>query len=406
MTAPAEDLLIRRIGRLLTVSGPAGVDPIVEQAALVVRGGRVDWLGAERDLPAAPGELEELDAGGAVVLPGFVDPHTHLVWAGSRREELAARLEGSGYDGGGIRDTVAATRKASYDELVALTSARAAAALRNGTTTMEIKSGYGLSPEYELRALDVVRDVASGLPLRIDATYLGAHTFPAGADRDEYVDEVVATLPAAAEHGARWCDVFCDRGVFTVDEARRILTAAREAGLGLRMHAEQLDRTGGAALAGELGCASADHLDHVDVEEARAMAAAGVAGVVLPGVPLTLRTGHWDAARVLADAGVTLALGTDCNPGTSWCESMPFVVALGSFGYGLAVPEALRAATRGAAVALRRGDAGRLAVGAYGDAVVLDAEHEADLVAHLGAPAVRDVVVGGRVMVDDVPGMN
>jgi imidazolonepropionase len=234
--------------------------------------------------------------------------------------------------------------------------------------------------------------------LRLEATYLGAHVVPAGRDRDDYVAEVLATLPAAAAAGARWCDVFCDEGVFTVEEARRILTAARAEGLGLRLHAEEIARTGAAGLAAELGCASADHLEHVSREDARAMAAAGVVGVLLPTVTLSLRSQAWGHAAVLREAGVELALATDCNPGTSWCESMPYAIQLACLAMGLSVDEAFRAATVGAARSLRRDDVGHLGVGARGDLAVLAAEHEADVVAHLGGRPVTRTVVGGTVV--------
>ena len=244
--------------------------------------------------------------------------------------------------------------------------------------------------------LAVIAELADALPLRIEATYLGAHVVPAGRDAEDYVDEVVASLPAALAAGARWCDVFCDVGVFSVDQARRILVAARDIGFGLRLHAEEIAPSGGATLAAELGCASADHLEHVTPEAARAMAQAGVVGVLLPTVTLSLRSGAWGQAAVLRAAGVELALATDCNPGTSWCESMPYAIQLACLAQGLSVDEAFRAATLGAAHSLRRDDVGHLGVGAWGDIAVLNAAHEADLVAHLGAARpVRHTVIGG-----------
>ena len=266
------DLTVRHAGRLLTMTG----EPLTD-AAVVIRGGRVAWVGPDAGLPPDAPE-PTLDAAGACVVPGFVDAHTHLLFAGVRRAEFVARLAGTTYDGGGIRTTVEATAAATDDELLDLAAGRVAAALAHGTTTMEVKSGYGLTVESELRLLGLVGELARRTPVRLEATYLGAHVVPAGRDRDDYVAEVIATLPLAAEAGASWADVFCDRGVFTVDEARRILTAAREHGLGLRLHAEEIARTGAAALAAELGCASADHLEHVTAEDARAMAAAGVVG--------------------------------------------------------------------------------------------------------------------------------
>jgi imidazolonepropionase len=383
------DLTVRRAGRLLTMAG----EPLAD-AAVVVRGGRVVWTGPDRDLPPDAPE-QTLDADGACVVPGFVDAHTHLLYAGVRREEFVARLAGTSYDGGGIRTTVAATAAASDAELLDLAQARVDAALGHGTTTMEVKSGYGLTVESELRLLRLVGELNTRTPVRLEATYLGAHVVPAGRDRGEYVDEVVATLPRAAAAGARWADVFCDQGVFTVDEARRILTAARSHGLGLRLHAEEIARTGAAGLAAELGCASADHLEHVSATDAGAMAAAGVVAVLLPTVTLSLRSQAWGHAARLREAGVELALATDCNPGTSWCESMPYAIQLACLAMGLSVAEAFRAATLGAAHSLRRDVVGHLAVGAHGALVVLAAEHEADVVAHLGGAAVTTTVVGG-----------
>jgi len=391
------DLLVRHIGRLHSMVGDSSTG-LTTDAALVVRGGQVAWIGPEAAVSAAVGgiDLPEVDAGGAVVVPGFVDAHTHLIWAGTRREEFVARLAGQAYDGGGIRTTVAATRAASDEELLGLARARAESASRHGTTTMEIKTGYGLSPAEELRQLDVVAALADTVPMRIEPTYLGAHVVPAGADPQAYVAEVIETLPAAAEHGARWVDVFCDEGAFTVERARQILVAGRAAGLGLRLHAEEIAHTGAAGLAAELGCASADHLEHVSAEDARAMATAGVVGVLLPTVTLSLRTFAFGQYAVLRDAGVQLAVSTDCNPGTSWCESMPYAVQLACLVYGMPVADALRAATRGGAAALRRDDVGHLGVGAHADFVVLDTDHEADLVAHLGAPAVSATYAAGR----------
>jgi imidazolonepropionase len=269
--------------------------------------------------------------------------------------------------------------------------------IANGTTTVEIKTGYGLTPEHELRCLDVIARLGSELPWNVEATYLGAHVVPDGRDRAEYVDEVVATVPQAAVRGATWVDVFCDEGIFTLDETRRILQAARDTGLGSRLHAEEIAHTGAAELAAELGCASADHLEHVTAQGARAMAAADVVGVLLPTVTLSLRTFAFDQYAVLRDAGVTLALSTDCNPGTSWCESMPYVVQLACLVYGMPVHEALWAATRGGAAALQRSDVGRVDTGARADLAALAAEHEADLVAHLGAPVKAVTILGGQV---------
>jgi imidazolonepropionase len=383
------DLVVRRIGRLTTWAQPR-----LSDAALVVRDGVVAWVGADADLPGGLGDLIELDAAGAAVLPGFVDSHTHSVWAGSRRDDVVGRVAGASYSPGGIASTIHATRAASTEELLDGAQRRVDTALAHGTTTLEVKSGYGLTPSDELRMLDVAGALTGPA---VTTTYLGAHVVGPGRDRDTYVAEVVEQLPAAVEHGASWCDVFCDEGAFTVGESRTVLTAAREAGLGLRMHAEQLSHTGAAMLAAELGCASADHLDHVTTADARAMAAAGVVAVLVPVTSLYTRSNRWSHAQTLRDGGCTLAVATDCNPGTAWCESMPYAIQLACLGMGLAVDEALRAATLGGAAALRRPDIGHLDIGAKADLVVLGTDHEADLVAHLGVNPVAATVVGGAV---------
>lgn len=391
MSEPSEDLIVTNIGRLVG----SGAAPISD-AAIVITGGRISFVGSQHELPRAV-DAPELDAKGALVLPGFVDCHTHLIWAGSRRSEFEARLAGESYSGGGIRTTVAATRAASSDELIALAEQRALLALAAGTTTIEIKTGYGLSVDEELRLLEVIRQLGERLPIRIEPTLLAAHTIPEGRDRADYVADVIGMMPQAVAAGARWCDVFCDQGVFTVEETRAIFAAASAAGLGLRLHADQLARIGASNLAAECGCASADHLDTVDAAGAAALAAAGTVAVVLPTATLTMRTMDFGNARILREAGARIALATDANPGTSWCESMPYVIQLACLAMGMSVSQAIDAATAGGADALRRSDIGRLTVGACGDLVIAQAEHEADLVAHLGAPAVRATVVGGRI---------
>lgn len=385
------DLLVRRIGRLTSWATER-----VSDAALVIRDGTVAWSGEDRRLPGGIGDLPELDVAGAAVVPGFVDCHTHAVWAGDRRSDFAGRLSGAGYQPGGIASNVAATRGTSTEALAASTAERIRAMQRSGTTTVEVKTGYGLSRAEECRLLDAIAAAARDVPVAVVPTYLGAHVVPTGADRDDYVREVVATLPDALARGAHWCDVFCDDGAFTLEESGRILSAAAAAGLGTRIHAEQLSHTGAARLAADLGCASADHLDHVTARDAVALAAAGVVGVLVPVVSLYTRNGRWEHARRLLDAGVTVAVATDCNPGTAWCESMPYAVQLACLGMGLTVDEALRAATLGGAAALRRDDIGHLGVGARGDLAVLDSDHEIDLVAHLGAPNVARTIIAGE----------
>jgi imidazolonepropionase len=391
------NLAVRHIGRLTSWAQERLLD-----AAVVITDGHVSWAGPDRELPAGLVDRPELDAAGAAVLPGFVDCHTHAVWAGSRRDDVQARLDGGDYTAAGIGSTVAATRAASEADLLALTSQRLSLMRLCGTTAVEIKSGYGLTPDAELRLLAVARDAADAEGLDAATTYLGAHVVPVGRDHEEYVAEVIAQLPAAIAAGAQWCDVFCDQGAFTVDDARRILTAASAQGMGLRIHAEQLSHTGAAVLAAELGCASADHLDHVTAADAAALAAADVVGVLVPVASLYTRNGRWSHAAVLREAGVTLAVATDCNPGTAWCESMPYAIQLACLEMGLGIDEALRAVTLGGAKALRRNDIGHLDVGARGDLIVLASDHEADVVAHLGAPAVAQTVIAGALSAGSV----
>ena len=384
-------LLVRHIGRLTTWHGP-----VITDAALLARDGRVVWTGLDRDVPTDAGDVDELDVSGAAVVPGFVDAHTHLVWAGSRRDDFAARIDNTGYSPGGIRSTVAATRAASYDELRALAQRRVDTAVAQGTTTIEIKSGYGLTHDDELRLLDVAASLTGP---QVTTTYLGAHVVPDARDRGDYVEEVVQSLSDARIAGAEWCDVFCDESAFTVDETRLILTEAARRGFGLRMHAEQLAHTGAAALAAELGCASADHLDHVTEDDARRLATAGVVAVVVPVCGLYTRTQRWDHAARLLDAGCTLAIATDCNPGSAWCESMPYAMQLGCLAMGLAPEAVLRAGTLGGAAALQRTDVGHLAVDARADLVVVDGDHERTLPRPISAtkkPAFAGFFESGR----------
>jgi imidazolonepropionase len=387
------DLLVRNIGRLTTWDGP-----VIEHGAVLIRDGVVQWTGADNNIPLHDADTDEYDALGAAVLPGFVDSHTHSIWAGNRREDFIGRVTGGGYTPHGINSTVAATRSASYEQLVALAIERLIEMRAQGTTTVEIKSGYGLTPGDEIQLLTVARQAAEQAVVNAETTYLGAHVVPAGRDRTEYVDEVVNTLPAAVDAGATWCDVFCDDGAFTVDEARRILTAARAHGLGLRVHAEQLTHTGAALLAAELECASADHLDLVTAEDARALARAGVVATLVPVTSLYSRLMRWGHAVTLRDAGCTLAIATDCNPGTAWCESMPYAMQLACLAMGLDIDTTLRAATLGGAQALGRKDIGHLGVGARGDLVVVNSDHEADLIGHLGTDAVIQTVVDGQLI--------
>ncbi len=400
----SRDLLLTGIGELIT-NAPRAPDLVglVHGAAVAVREGRVAWAGAEQDLPAELRGTDPFDVDGRAVVPGFVDPHTHLVFAGDRSDEFARRLRGEDYEeilaaGGGIHSTVAATRAASFDELVDAATERARRLLRQGTTTVEVKSGYGLDVATEVRILEAARAVGERTPLDVVPTYLGAHVVPGDVDREEYLDLVTGEMLDACVPLARYCDVFCDRGAFTVEEARRVLLAGLEGGLRPRLHVEQLAHTGGACLAAELGAASADHLDYVTPEDAAALRQAGVVGVLLPAVSFCLHTPQ-APARMLWESGVTVALATDCNPGTSYVESMPFVIALACLEMGLTPEEALWAATRGGALALDEPDKGWVLKGAVADLVVLDAPSYRHLPYRPGSDLVWTVVKDGTVVV-------
>ena len=386
-------LAVTGISRLVTHDAER---PHIDGAALVVDAGRVAWAGEEGDTPDTD---EVLDLEGRCVIPGFIDSHTHLVFAGDRSEEFAARMAGTPYAAGGIRTTVAATRAASNDTLGRTARRLAGEALRSGTTTLEVKSGYGLTVFDEQRCLHVAHHITRGDLPDVTTTYLGAHVVPPEYDgrADDYVDLVRGPMLDACAPLAAWCDVFCEDGAFAVDQARAVLTAGAERGLGLRIHANQLGSGGGVQLAAELGAASADHVTHVSAADVDALAAAGVVATLLPAAEFSTRSAYAPARRLL-DAGVTVALATDCNPGTSFTTSMPFVVALAVREYGMTPDEAVRAATSGGARALRRDDVGHLRVGARADLVVLDAPGPAYLAYRPGVDLVDLVLRGGDVV--------
>jgi imidazolonepropionase len=396
-------LLIRNIGSLVTnASDMPGELGVITGAAVAIRDGAIVWAGADSEVPVALLRSAELDVGGRAVLPGFVDAHTHLVFGGDRADEFSARLEGSSYEevlaaGGGIHSTVVATRAASVDDLVASASQRAMRMLRSGTTTVEVKSGYGLTTADEMRLLDVAGAVGESTGIGVVRTFLGAHVPDRDTTEDEYVGRVIdEMIPAVAGH-ADFCDVFVDRGAFSIDSARRILLAASEIGLVPRLHAEQLSHTGAAALAAELGAASADHLDHVTPKDAAALAEAGVVAVMLPGAGLSMRTDQ-APARMLWDAGVSVALATDCNPGTSYVENMQMVIALACLQMALTPDEAVWAATRGGARSLRRDDLGIVRPGAAADLLVLDAPSHRHIPYRPGTDLTWKVIKSGAVV--------
>ena len=398
-TSAPGTVLVTGIRELVTCAGPDGVTPtedrassaadrlgIVHDAAVVVADGLVAWVGPAGAAPAAD-RVVEVD--GHAVIPGFVDSHSHLVYAGDRAAEFTARMAGVPYDGGGIGVSVAATRAASDDELRALLRARVAEMRALGTTTVEVKGGYGLTVDDEVRALRLAREVTD------ETTFLGAHVVPPEArdDRAAYLDLVCGPMLAACAPHARWVDVFCEPAsphAFTADEARRVLTAGRDAGLGLRVHGNQLSAGPGVRLAVELGAASVDHCTFLTGDDVDALAGAAGATVatLLPGVEFSTRSPYPDA-RHLIDAGVDVALATDCNPGTCNTASMPFVVALAVREMRMTAAEALVAATVGGARALRRSDVGRVAIGSRADLAVLAAPSYEHLAYRPGMPLAR-----------------
>lgn len=389
------DLFLVGIEELTTNDG----EPIGD-AVVAVENGLVTYAGPADDAPHQTGQL--VDCSGCAVMPGFVDAHTHLVFAGDRSGEFARRLAGESYAdiaaaGGGILATVAATRSAAEDELFRLASGRVRRMVQTGTTTVEIKSGYGLDLETELRLLRVARRLGDELPVTVKTTFLGAHSVPPEyrSDRHAYVDLVVTEMIPNLGGLADYCDVFVEEGAFTVEEARRIFDAAAERDLGARVHAEQLGHSGGARLAAEIGAASADHLDHVTEADAAALAAADVAAVLVPGASYTLRSPQAPGPTLL-DAGCLVALATDCNPGTSYFESMAPILSLAVVQMGLTVAEALEAATLGGAKSLGFDDRGQIATGARADLIVLDAPSAAHVPYRPGANLVRDVFIAGR----------
>jgi imidazolonepropionase len=387
-------VLVEGIGELVT-NDPSHGPPlgIVHDAAVAIDGDRVVWTGSRATAPEGI-TGPSLDLEGRAALPAFVDAHTHLVFAGDRTEEFDARMRGEPYEAGGIRATVDATRAATDETLANGARRLAREALRSGTTTLEVKSGYGLTVADEARLLTIAGTVAD------EVTFLGAHVVPAewADDPDGYVDLVCGAMLDACAPLARWCDVFCDRGAFDGPQARRVLTAARDRGMGLRVHANQLEHGPGAQLAAELGVASADHLTYLRAEDREALAAADVVATLLPVADLSTRS-PWPDARALLEAGVIVALATDCNPGTSFTTSMPIVVALAVTAMGMTPHEAVWAATAGGATALRRTDVGRLTVGARADLIAIDAPSCVHLAYRPGVPLIDTVIRGGEVVV-------
>jgi imidazolonepropionase len=386
--------VITGIGELVTCDG-TGPDQLGlrSNAALVVQDEVIAWIGPESEAPSADAMI---DVGGRAIIPGFVDSHSHLVFAGDRGAEFAARMTGQPYDGGGIGVTVAATRTASDAELTRLLTDRITELRALGTTTIEIKSGYGLTVADEVRALKIARRFTT------ETTFLGAHVVPAefAADRTAYLDLVTGPMLQAASPYAGWIDVFCEPHsphAFDGDEARHILKAGAAAGLGLRVHGNQLGPGPGVQLAVELGAASVDHCTYLDDADVDALAAAAdtTVATLLPGVEFCTRSPYPDAARLIA-AGVSVALATDCNPGTCYSSSMPWVISLAVRELGMTPAQALFAATAGSARSLRRTDIGRLIVGSRADLAVLDAPSYLHLAYRPGVPIARALPAFGE----------
>jgi imidazolonepropionase len=381
-------LAIDDIGLLVTNDPSLGEGPLglVRNAALVLEGDRVaavERAGADAD--------ERIDAGGRCVIPGFVDSHTHLVFAGDRAEEFAAGMAGREYEAGGIRVTTEATRAATTEELRALAARRRDEALRAGITYLEIKSGYGLDVATERRSCEVAAELTD------DVTFLGAHVVPSEYEGrpDEYIGLVCGEMLAACAPHARWVDAFCERGAFDADQCRAVLEAGRAAGLGLRLHGNQLGPGPGVRLAVELSAASVDHCTYLDDEDVEALAASDTVATFLPATDFSTRQPYPDARRLL-DAGATVAIATNCNPGSSYTTSMAFCLALAVRDMHMTMEEALLAATRGGARALRRSDVGHLAPGARADLAILAAPSYSHLVYRPGVPLVAATVSAGR----------
>ncbi|MEU2427954.1 imidazolonepropionase [Streptomyces sp. NPDC007861] len=377
--------LVTNIATLVTNDPAAGEGPLglIQDAAVVMDGGTVAWAGPAAHAPAAD---TAYDAAGRAAVPGFVDSHSHLVFAGDRTAEFNARMSGRAYSAGGIRTTVSATRAATDAELEANLTRYLAEALRQGTTTFETKSGYGLTVEDEARALRIAARHTD------EVTYLGAHVVsPDYADDPAaYVALVTGEMLDACAPYARWVDVFCEKGAFDGDQARAVLTAGKAKGLTPRVHANQLSYGPGVQLAVELDAASADHCTHLTAEDVDALASGNTVATLLPGAEFSTRA-EWPDARRLLDAGVTVALSTDCNPGSSFTSSMAFCIALAVRDMGMTPDEALWSATAGGAAALRRTDIGRLTPGARADLALLDAPSHVHLAYRPGVPLVSAV---------------
>jgi imidazolonepropionase len=363
-----------------------GVLESMSNAAFVVEDGMISWVG---EADSAPSPDSVVDVAGACVIPGLVDSHAHLMFAGSREQEFAARMAGVAYSAGGIRTTVAKTRAATEEELRANAQKLIAEFYQSGVTHFEIKSGYGLDVETEVRSLKIAREFTE------DTTFLGAHVVPADQEPEAYVELVSTAILDAAAPFAKWIDVFCDRGAFTLAQTRKILEAGIAKGLLPRLHANQIENLGAIALAVELDCASVDHCTHLSDKDIELLAGSNTVATLLPGAEFSTRSPYPDAKKLFA-AGVTVALATDCNPGSSFTTSMPFCIAVAVRDMGFTIDQAVWSATRGGAMALRDSSRGTLAVGSRADFAILDAPNHLFLAYRPGVQLVASTYVAGK----------
>lgn len=407
------DLILRNAGQLLTMSGD-GHKPrtgaamrnlgMIESGDVAISGGRISAVGEKLDMQAE----RVIDCSGKVVMPGFVDPHTHLIFAGSRENELGMKLAGKSYleileEGGGIQRTMRATREASLGDLVEQAGKRADTMLAFGTTTAEAKTGYGLNKSDEIKMLDAIIELDGSHPIDLIPTFLGAHSVPPeykgrpdGANA--FVDHMIEMLPEAAGK-AEFCDVFCEKGVFNADQARRLLIEAKRHGLGAKIHADEIENLGGAALAAEIGAISAEHLAVTTEAEMKQMAEAGVIGILLPGTPYALMEDHYADARKMIESGMAVAIATDLNP-NCWTESMQFIISLSCYKMRMTPAESMSAATINAAHAVNRADSvGSLEVGKKADVIVLDVPNYEHIPYHFGVNLVETVVKAGEIVI-------
>jgi imidazolonepropionase len=400
--------------QLVTLQGPARPRirdelrdlAIIENGALLIEGDRIRHVGPREVIePLIGADCEVIDAGGRIVLPGFIDAHTHPVFAGTRSDEFEQRSGGATYQEiaeavGGIRSTVRKTRAASEDDLLASAVRYSNWFLRNGTTTVEAKSGYGLTLDHELKLLRVIRRLGENTPLRYVPTFLGAHEIPDEyrGRASEYLDLVIDEMLPGVGGLAKYCDVFCEPGIFGVDESRRVLTAARALGLGLRLHADQLSKSGGAELAAELGAATADHLEHTGPEGIAALARAGVQPVLLPGSVYALGSRRYPDARAMIGAGLAVVLATDFNPGSSPTPSLPMILSLACTQMKITPAEATAAITINAAYSLGRGrELGSLEPGKLADFVIHDRADYREIPYFFGVEPAHAVYISGRM---------